>query len=270
VRIPEFVEHLISENDFSEILKHVKREVQLVPTERRAFARRIVQEASESFQPYFEKNKKFLLQNWQHIRRGLLCVADLHRLLAGNAEQSFTDFFSDAVAASFSVEDLEKLSGWVNLGVLLSKLPFFTTSAPEPQDSITVPQLPAGLEDIFRPPAAGRGIPVDSLRKFAELIGLEIGSRPGRPTKDYSREYELKMASLSWTEVTRQALTDRPELQAEFQGRDYDSLDRSDQERLVNRIRQGVTGYAKRTGKPLPSEAEVSGLTPPEQEQKTP
>jgi hypothetical protein len=42
VRIPEFVEHLISENDFAEILKHVTSEAQLVP-EKRDLARRVVQ-----------------------------------------------------------------------------------------------------------------------------------------------------------------------------------------------------------------------------------
>ncbi len=269
VRIPEFVEHLISENDFSEILKHVKREVQLVPNEKRDLARHIVKEALGSFQPYFEKNKQFLLGNWFDIRRGLLALADLHRLFADNVERSFAEFMSDAIAATFSPEDLDKLKGWVQIGGLLLLLPPLTKPAPEPPDPMTMPQLPVGLADIFGPLAEGRGISQDSPRRLAELLDFPIGGKPGRPTKDYSQEYELRTSGLSWSELTRQALAEGPELQAEF-GRDFDSLDHGDRERLQNRIRQGVIAYAKRTGKPLPSEAEVSGPTPGKPEQKTP
>jgi hypothetical protein len=270
VRIPEFVEHLISENDFSEILKHVRQEAQTVPAEKLELAREIVQEALQSFQPYFETNKKFVLGNWFDMRRGLLCLADLHRLFANNAEHSLSEFLSGAIAATFSPEDLDKLKELVQFAGLLLLLPSLTKPVPEPQDTMTMPQLPAGLADIFGPLAEGRGISQDSLRRLAELVGFPIGGKPGRPVKDYSREYELKMSGSSWTEVARQALTDRPELQAEFGGLDYNALDYSVQERLRNRIRQGVIGYAKRTGKPLPSEAEVSGPTPAEREQKTP
>jgi hypothetical protein len=271
VRIPEFVEHLISENDFSEILKHVRQEAQTVPAEKLELARQIVQQALRSFQPHFEKNKQFLLGNWFDMRRGLLGLADLHRLFANNAEHSLPEFLSDAIAATFSQEDLDKLKGWVQIGgLLLLLLPALAKTAPEPQDPMTMPQLPLGLNDILAPLAEGRGISQDSLRRLAELLDFPIGGKPGRPTKDYSQEYELKMSGSSWMEVARQALAGRPELQAELGGREYNALDYSVQERLRNRIRQGVIGYAKRTGKPLPSEAEVSGPTPAEREQKTP
>ena len=93
----------------------------------------------------------------------------------------------------------------------------------------------------------------DTVSKFLQLIGLEIGGRPGRPTKDYSREYELKVTK-SWAQVAAQALLENAELREEFGGRTYESLPFEEQENLKNRIREGVRSYAERMGKPFPIE----------------
>jgi hypothetical protein len=64
-------------------------------------------------------------------------------------------------------------------------------------------------------------------------------------------------------------MAERPELQAEFGGRGFDDLDSSDQEKVWQRIRQGVRAHAERTGKPLPSELEVLDTVPELTEKKT-
>ena len=255
-RTPQFLERFLTTDDLAELSRRIEEAVSVVPNEQREVARRIVREAMEAFKPYYERNRKEILESFQGIRIGLLLLLDLDRLFADNSEV-FAEFFGDAIAGSSSPDDLENLNELLKIAVSLPKLSFREQAAPEPETSLTIPRIPAGLGDLVQS-IAGRNIPIESMKKFLRLIGLEVGGKPGRPQKEYSREYELKISGSSWTEVTRQALVDRSELQAEFHGSDYDSLDYFDQERLRNRIRQGVIGFAKRAGKPLPSEIEGS------------
>jgi len=89
-----------------------------------------------------------------------------------------------------------------------------------------------------------------------------LTSQPGRPTKDYSREYELKESGLSWTQVTRQSLLENADIREEFGGRTFDSLSLAHQQTLSNRIREGVRSYAERTGKPFPIESTLTKRDP--------
>jgi hypothetical protein len=270
VRIPELLTRVISEDDFPEILKRIKHEVQLAPPEKREFASRIVQEALEAFKPWYGDNNQAVLNNLQFTRRALVSIADLHRLLADNSARDVTEFLSDGIAASFSQADLENLNEW--LKVIISVFNIYVRVEPtlEPQDSTMVPQLPRGLGDAFQLIATGRGISLGSLRKFGELLGLEIGGKPGRPTKDYALEYSLKASGLSWSKVTRQTLRENSELCEEFGGREFDSLTFEEREGLMNRIRQGVNSYAERVGKPLPPRLVAVQPAFAEGEQKTP
>jgi hypothetical protein len=266
LRIPLFLERVLLEDTLSEMILKIKEAVQTVPNEKKEFATRVVHEAAEAFGQFYQANGEAFFKKLAGYRTGLACMIDLRRMFADNPA-ALIDFFTDGLAAIPSPTELERLSELVKVVASIPKLPFSKVPSSD-TEVLTVPEIPAGLGALFQSMAAS-GITMDSLRKLGELVGLEIGGRSGRPVKDYSREYELKMAGSSWTEIARQALAEKPELQAEFGGRDYNTLDYADQQRLWNRIRQGVIGYAKRTGKPLPSDAEVSG-PPAEHVQKTP
>ena len=93
------------------------------------------------------------------------------------------------------------------------------------------------------------GISKDTASKFFELIGLEVGGWPGRPTKDYSWEYELK-ARLVGKSASK--LTENAELREEFGGRDFDSLSFEERETSSTEFAK-VKSYAARTGCHSPS-----------------
>ena len=129
----------------------------------------------------------------------------------------------------------------------------------------SIPVLPAGLAAHVQSMASS-GISKDTAAKFFRLIGLEVGGRPGRPSKDYSREYDLKASGLSWSNVARRALEEKPEIKEEFGGRTFQSLSFQERTNLTNRIREGVRSYAERTSRPFPigTEAEPDQGSPAE------
>jgi hypothetical protein len=256
VRIPELMQRILLEENFREISEKTGKMIQKVPNENRELARNCVREAGERFLPYYRNNRKQFLENLQLARRGSTLVLDFHRFFSDKPE-ALNAFLSDALAASFSRQELENLSNLGKFVVSLAQLPFKEQQpAPPPPDDPKpgVPELPAGLVSLVQLMTQS-GISKESASKFFDLLGLEVGGKPGRHTKDYSEEYALKMSGSSWSQVARFALANRGESQTEFGERDYDSLGFSDQERLKHRIRQGVRGYANRIGKLLPSES---------------
>jgi len=267
-RIPELMQRILLEESVREISEKIDKAVQTVPNENRELARSCVGEAADAFVPYYRNNKKHFLENLQRARRGATLVLDFHRIFADNPEPLIT-LLSDGLAASLSRSELERLTDLVKFVISLSKLRFKEQPPSSIDSKLSVPELPVGLTAQVQLMAGSR-ISKDSTSKFFQLIGLEVGGKPGRPTKDYSREYDLKMSGSSWKQVTRLALAERTELQSEFRGCDYDALDYSDQERLKHRIRQGVIKFAKREHKILPSEAAASEPPPTGREQKIP
>jgi hypothetical protein len=99
----------------------------------------------------------------------------------------------------------------------------------------------------------GRVLSLSMLQTLIPPLKPLLTSQPGRPVQDYSREYEWKK-SMSWAQVTRRSLAENDDIRDEFQGRSYDTLGFEQQQSLMNRIREGVRSYAKRTGKPFPIE----------------
>lgn len=262
VRIPPFLNRLLLEDTIGEISEKVQQAAQTVPNENRELARATVNEVAKTFSQYYRKNRKELLETLQIARDGLTYINDLHRAFAHDPN-GVTNLFSDGLAASFSQKELEAINELAKFVLSLLSLFREEESAPKPaSESIaTVPKLPPGLADLVHSMRAS-GISKDAASRFFQLIGMEVGGRPGRPLKDYRREYELKMEGLSWPQVTRQAVIDRQELKAELGNRDFASLDRTEQERLVNRIRQGVRGYARRANQPIPLEPESPESAP--------
>jgi hypothetical protein len=256
VRIPSLLNRMILDDTVREISGGIDEAILAVPNENRELARNSVNVAAEAFLPYYRNNSKTFLENLRFASLGSTCALDLHREFADNPE-ALTKFLSDALAVTLSRQQLGALAGLVALIVAFVKLPFKEPTEHKEQPSTTeltptIPEPPAGLVSLVQSMGAS-GISKDTASKFLQLIGLEIGGRPGRPTKDYSREYELK-ATKSWTQVAAQALLENAELREEFGGRTYESLPFEEQENLKNRIREGVRSYAERMGKPFPIE----------------
>jgi hypothetical protein len=175
-------------------------------------------------------------------------------MFADSAE-GLAKFVRNALA-TLSRQQLDALAQLVALIVALYKLPFKESSEHKQQQSAStsipaIPELPVGLATLVQSMAAS-GISKDTASKFFDSIGLEVGGKPGRPAKDYSREYELKASGLSWTKVASQVLEENAVIREEFAGRNFQSLTFQERENLTNRIREGVRSYAERAGKPFP------------------
>lgn len=272
-RIPLFLERVVFDDSLAEARANAKQAAEAVPNENRDLAISFVREIAEAFGPYYQSNGKALFEKISVARVGLSSMIDLRRLFADNPS-GLIDFASDALAGSFSHEELENLNRLLTLILLLFKLPFREQPGGQRPASTErlmppIPDIPIPLVDMFKSIAIS-GIPKNATSRLLELLGLEVGGQPGRPPKHYSREYELKMSGSSWTQVARSALAANLELQKEFGTHDYRSLDRGQQELLKNRIRQGVSAYVKRTGKPAPSESDGADSAPPEREQEIP
>jgi hypothetical protein len=265
IRIPQLVHRVLPEDTLREISKVTEEATRTVPSENRERANGIVRAAAEAFGPYFRNNRKALLETLSAAQFGLTGISDIHREFVDNPD-SLTKFVSDALAATLARQQLDALAELVALLVAIPKLRFTTPTEQKEQAPTTalvptIPELPAGLAALVHSMGTS-GISKDAAARLLRLVGLEVGRGPGRPSKDYSREYELKR-SLSWTNVARQILRENLELREEFGGRDFDSLSFEEQENLRNRIREGVRSYAERTKKPFPIES-VEALSEPD------
>jgi hypothetical protein len=272
VRMPILLDRVLLEDNLSEIALKAREAIKMVPNENRELAKRIVREAAEAFVPYYQNHGKTLFEKFFSISLGLACISDLRRMFADNPA-GLTEFLSNGLAATFSQKELEGLSDLVILVLSILKLPFKEEVKEQfllpTETSSMMPELPTGLASLVQSMVFS-GIPKDATSRVFELLGLEVGGKPGRPVKDYSREYELKASGDSWTDVARHALQKNDDLRAEFGGRDFDSLDRIQQEALRNRIREGVRSYAEREGKPFPLKPGDSSLVPAKGEQEKP
>jgi hypothetical protein len=249
VRIPELLNRLLLEDTVREISEKTEAAINAVPNENRELARDSVNAAAEAFLPYYRTHSQTFLENLRLARLGSTCALDLHRVFAANPE-GLTKFLSDTLAAALPKNQLRALRELVTLVVSFSKLPFKEQSS-RSESMPTMPEAPPELADLFQMMSES-GITKDAASRFFELLGLEVGGRPGRPPKDYSREYELKASGLSWPKIARQSILENAEIRDEFGGRDFDSLNFQERESLTNRIREGVRSYAERVGKPFP------------------
>ena len=271
-RVPLFLDRVLFDESISEVRVNAKRTASGVPNENRALAASIVREAATAFEPFYQRNGETMFNTINATRAALSSVGDLRRMFAKDPE-GLTEFFSDLLSASFPLSELQKINRLLALGLSLFNLPFRQEVENQPTPgialSLAIPDIPQTLVSLFQSMGT-LGISKNSLGTFAELLGLEVGGQPGRPSKGYFREYELKISGLSWTEVARNALVERLDLQKEFGTSDYNSLDHAVKERLRHRIRQGVLLYAKNSGKPAPSELDVAELPPAKREQEIP
>jgi hypothetical protein len=251
VRIPDLLERGVLESDLAELRWRVTEAVRLVPERHRDASRQIVRQAIHEFNTHYQQYEGPAIDIVRRVRLGLLHLLDLHRVFADDSA-GLVEFLGDGIAGSLSEKDLENLQEMFKVAFLVPKLPFRIEPSPDLEKASQVPSISPGIGAILQLIAGSGIIALGSLKELAELLGFEIGGKPGRPTKDYSREYDSKASGLSWTGVARQALLEDSGLRFEFGDKSFDSLNFEQQEMLKHRVRQGVTSFAKRTGKPLP------------------
>jgi hypothetical protein len=258
IRIPDFLERFFLDEDFDELQQQVDVTAKAVPQATRDAAMSVVREAEQSFRPFYAKNRKPALARLLGVRDGVTCIRDLDRRFLGDPE-GLKDFLAKAIASTFSIGERENIREAMKLAS-----PFFERAA-DAKDEIEAKKLiaklkiPRELVNLLRLILVVRRISPNSLSRLAGYLGVEVEKKIGRPTKDYSREYELKMSGLSWSAVARRAVDERPELREELGGVPLDEADPVRRIQMINRIRQGVIADAKRTGKPLPSEVDDDG-----------
>jgi hypothetical protein len=263
IRMPMLLDRILQKDNLSEITQKTEDAMKLVPVENADLACRIAGDAARALVPYYRANGETLFEKFNAARLGLTCLIDLRRSFEGDPE-GLKQFVVRGLAVTFSRQELESIDGFLKIVISLFGLPFKDTSPSPSEVTPKVPQLPPELVHLFQ--SMTSSIPKDAPVKLFELIGLPVGGKPGRPRRDYSREYELRVSGSKWSEITRQVLAETPVLQAEFGAADYNLLSYEARERLQNRIRQGVRTYAERTGKAIPSEVETPNSVSPKPE----
>jgi len=220
-----------------------------VSQEQRAQASIIASELLEVFQPRYDFIDREFFSKLPDIRRNFLFILDLQKHFQGQSE-GLTEFLTTVIAANAPREDYAQLQ----IATLLFKSLFRLMD--DVRNNTQQVENPRALETDFRDVlqrfAAGQGLSIKALINLVSAIGIPVGGQPGRPPRDYSREYDWKSSGLSWTEVTRKSLVENPEMRDEFSGRDFDSLGFEQQESLKHRIEVGVKSYAERVGKQFP------------------
>lgn len=257
-RIPQFFERGVSDTELAEVLEKVKAKAEAVSPEKRALAHQITRGIAAVLKNRMGPHIRKHMESVKNMRRGTLLLFDMEREFRDDFDRC-VDYVADTVALSMEEEPLRRSTDWPSKLDSLFKVFEQLSSAPETeQDKIRTNLIAAGSQALSTL-AGGRGLSLAILQNLLLQFRPLLSGTPGRPTKDYSKEYEWKASGLSWTKVARQSLMENPEIREEFGGRDLDSLTFEQKELLRNRIRAGVTSYAERIGKPLP--IKVSGAT---------
>lgn len=249
VWLPKYFERFSLESEIQGVIQNLKKSTGGVPQERKEVAKEIVAEGSTILRQFCENNKG-TVKMIGLVRPIMVFIENLQVLYFDNT-QEMIGLMTDLIADQ-SDEELKSLGDLLRI---LRPLASISSSAqPEQGDAKppALPKVPAELPGVIELMVA-KGASWHSVERLVEILGVRVTSLPGRPVADYSRECENRMSGASWSNVARQALEDRAELRAEFGGRGWDSLNPMERDKVRNRVRQGVTTYAERTGKSLPT-----------------
>lgn len=250
VWLPKYFERFSLESEVQDVIQKLKKSAGSVPQAKKEVAKEIVAEGSAILKQFCENNTG-TVRMIGLVRPIMVFIENLQVMYFDNTQEMIV-LMTDLLAGNESDEELKNLG---ELLKILRPLAAISSSAQSGQGSAKpadLPKVPAELPGVIELMVA-KGASWHLLERLFELLGVRVTSLPGRPVADYSREYENKvLGKNSWSEVARQALEDKPELRNEFGGRGWDALHHSEREKVRNRVRQGVTTYAKRMGKPLP------------------
>jgi hypothetical protein len=249
-RIPQFFERVVSDKEIAESLESLRVMAKQIPSERQVLAHHIVHGLADVLKNRYGDELRKLMVELQDGRKPILILFDFHREFGSDYER-FVDFLTDCVAVNAKEESLRKASDWPSkLDSILKSFEQASTS-PEEKKKINA-QFTAAVSRALDLVSSGRGLSLSVLQNLVLPFRALLPGQPGRPTKDYSREYEWKASGMSWTEVARQHIQQNAEVRAEFGGRDFDLLTFEEKENLRNRIREGVRSHAERAGKSFP------------------
>jgi hypothetical protein len=254
LRIPQLFERVISENDFAKALPQIWKDSEKIPPAKRALARKLVGEFADSLRSRYGEQLKKGMGDIPQMRLGLVLLLDLQRIF-GNDYDSFVAFIGDAVAFNADEELLATLRKWAANLEAIFKLIELANSLPQAKRGKALRDLGQAVISVLKLIGKGRELSMSMLHTLLRPLKPLLSGQPGRPTKDYSREYELKKSGLSWTKVARRSLIDNEDIREEFGGRTFAALTFEQQQGLVNRIREGVRSHAERAGKPFPIES---------------
>jgi hypothetical protein len=252
VRIPHLFERMVSEAEFARNLPLIDSQREKIPPEKRALGRALVRESADSLRSHWEGHLKKSIAGLPQYRDSFTLLMDIRRIFA-NDYDGFINFLGDAVALNTDQERLIELKKWTRHAGSILKLLNLGDSASPDKKGRALRDLGEAALALLNLVRKGRGLSLSMLQTLIPPLKPLLPSQPGRPVQDYSCEYEWKK-SMSWTHVTRRSLAENDDIREEFQGRSYETLRVEQQQSLVNRIREGVRSYAKRTGKPFPIE----------------
>jgi hypothetical protein len=251
VRVPQFFERAVSENELSKFLDQLKADAEKLSPEKRALAHQIVRGLAEPLWNRWGDSALKQIGELQRFRISLQLLLDFLRMF-GNDYDGFVKFLEDAVAFNIKDEALLKLVDWPSKLGLILKLVEQANATPQAEQEKVRANLAEAVSNVLSDIGSGRALSYSMLQTLFASFRPLLSGQPGRPPKDYSREYDLKASGLSWAEVADQILHDNAELRDEFGGRGFDSLSFEERETLTHRIREGVKSYAERAGKTLP------------------
>jgi hypothetical protein len=249
VRLVDYFQYVLTESELRKVIDLSAEKAINVPPEQRAQAAILANELVELFQPRYDFIEREFFPRIPQIRRSFLFMLDLQKHFQGESG-GLTEFMTNVIAAHAPKEDHAQLQTAILFFKSLFRLmDDFKSDAQQGDNART---LESDIQDVLVRLAAGQGLPIKALINLVSAIGIPLGGQPGRPPRDYSREYDWKASGLSWTAVTRKSLVENPEMRDEFSGRDFDSLDFAQQESLKHRIEVGVKSYAERVRKTFP------------------
>jgi hypothetical protein len=263
VWLPQLFERSFAPSDFPKFAEFVRERASVVPSETRQLALQICREATSIFTARLGGFTLKHLELLQTVRAGLLVMQDVKKQFEGD-DKRFVDFFADCVALNVQDENvLRAAMEWLpKIDASLAIAEKLSVAIESDQGGIRSDVLET-LAKILGDVASGRQVSLSMLQSLFVPFRPVLSSQPGRPAKDYSREYAWK-AKMSWTDVATKSLQENEELRAEFGGRSFDSLDYAQRDSLRERIREGVKNWAERNGKPYPipreDSEEIEGL----------
>jgi hypothetical protein len=248
-RLVDYFQYVVTDSDLRQLIELSAEKAANVAPEQRTQAAILANEFLDVFQPKYDFIDREFLPKLPDIRRSFLFILDLQQHFQGKSE-GLTEFLTNLIAAHAPKEDYAQLQ----TAILLFKSVFrlMDDVRNDARQGQNVSTLETDFRDVLEHLAAGKGLSIKAVLNLVSGVGIPLGGQPGRPPRDYSREYDWKASGLSWTEVTRKSLVENPEMRDEYRGREFDSLDFEQQESLKHRIEVGVKSYAERVGKLFP------------------
>jgi hypothetical protein len=249
VRLVDYFQYVLTDSELRKAIDLSAEKAASVGPEERAQAAILANELVEVFQPRYDFIEREFFPRLSQTRHSFLFILDLQKHFQGESA-GLIEFLTNVIAAHAPKEDRAQLQTAILLFKSLFRL--MDDVKNDAQQGENARTLESDFREVLARLAAGQGLPIKAVMNLVSAIGIPLGGQPGRPPRDYSREYDWKASGLSWTAVTRKSLAENPEMRDEFGRRGFDSLDFEQQESLKHRIEVGVKSYAERVRKTFP------------------